>query len=68
MGYPMVLNLVEKANLTDKLHVYDISSQVLATLEAEAPEKVDVCVSAREVTEKSVRPQTFHIIEVIASF
>ncbi|KAJ5808647.1 hypothetical protein N7474_009916 [Penicillium riverlandense] len=53
MGYPMVLNLVKKVNLTDKLHVYDISSQILAKLEAESPDKVDVCTSSREVTEKS---------------
>jgi hypothetical protein len=64
----MVLNLVKKVSLTDKLHVYDISSQILAKLEAEAPEKVDVCASAREVTEKSVRSQTVHIIELIVSF
>lgn len=68
MGYPMVLNLVKKVNLIDKLHVYDISNQDLAKLEAEAPEKVDVCASALEVTEKSVRFQISHNIKLIASF
>lgn len=55
MGYPMAVNLFKKLDVGTKLHVYDVSSQVLSNFEQEAPHLVSVCSSAREVAERSVR-------------
>lgn len=54
MGYPMALNLLKKVERGTKLHVYDVSRDVLRRLNDEFPELVSVCSSAREVAERSV--------------
>ncbi|KAJ5935989.1 hypothetical protein N7454_005287 [Penicillium verhagenii] len=53
MGYPMARNLLKKLDNGGKLHVYDVSDEVLRRFEHEAPQMVSVCSSSREVMEKS---------------
>ena len=64
MGYPMAVNLLKKLETRTKLHVYDVSSQVLDNFEQEAPNLVSICSSAREVTERSVRPSKVTMISM----
>jgi hypothetical protein len=55
MGYPMALNLLNRLETGTRLHVYDVSSQVLDNFKQEAPNLISICSSAREVAEKSVK-------------
>lgn len=59
MGYPMALNLLNRLETGSRLHVYDVSSQVLDEFKQEAPNLVSICSSARDVAERSVK-STFH--------
>lgn len=56
MGYPMALNLLNVLDAGARLHIYDVSRDVLRQMQEAAPELVHVCSSAREVTERSVGP------------
>ncbi|CAG8909731.1 unnamed protein product [Penicillium egyptiacum] len=53
MGYPMALNLLNKLETGTRLHVYDVSSQILDKSKSEAPNLVSICLSARDVAERS---------------
>ncbi|KAJ5365736.1 hypothetical protein N7517_008622 [Penicillium concentricum] len=53
MGYPMALNMLNRLETGTRLHVYDVSSQVLDNFKQEAPNLVSICSSARNVAERS---------------
>lgn len=54
MGFPMAANLISKLPKGSKMYVYDISAASVTKFEAQHPQQVVPCNSAKEVTEKSV--------------
>lgn len=63
MGYPMALNLLNRLETGTRLHVYDVSSQVLDKFKQEAPNLVSICSSARDVAERSVKSTDSTVIK-----
>lgn len=64
MGYPVAVNLLKKLETGTKLHVYDVSSQVLDKLKQETPNLVSICSSAREVAKRLVRSSNTMVIKI----
>lgn len=64
MGFPMALNLSKKAPGPKTINIYDVNADSLKRATAAAVDCFNICSSAKEVAEKSVRISIFCLFAV----